>query len=59
VCIIRACWLVGNYLLLSDFGPYGVIFMNVCVIVMVAMAMWLGVFGPYGIVFDGGLIFVS
>jgi hypothetical protein len=34
VYIMRKCWLVawlvGNHLLFRDFGPYGIIFMNVC-----------------------------
>jgi hypothetical protein len=31
--------LVGDHLLLRDFGPYGIIFMNVCVVITVAMVM--------------------
>jgi uncharacterized YccA/Bax inhibitor family protein len=38
-------------LLLRDFGPYGIIFMNVCVVITVAMLMLLREFGPYGIIF--------
>jgi hypothetical protein len=41
--------MVGDHLLLRDFGPYG-IFMNVCVIT-VAMVILLRDFGPYGIIF--------
>jgi hypothetical protein len=37
-------WLVGDYFLLRDFGPYGIIFMNMCV-VTVAMVILLRVFG--------------
>jgi hypothetical protein len=45
-------WLVGdNLLLLRNFGPYGIIFMNVCVLRAVAMVMLLKDFGPYGITF--------
>jgi uncharacterized YccA/Bax inhibitor family protein len=38
-----------SYCCLKDFGPYGIIFMNVCV--TVAMVMLLRDFGPYGIIF--------
>jgi hypothetical protein len=38
--------LVGDHLLLRDFRPYGIIFMNACVII-VAMVMLLRDFGPY------------
>jgi hypothetical protein len=41
-------WLVGDNLLLRDSGPYGIIFMNVCVVITVAMVMLLRNFGPYG-----------
>jgi hypothetical protein len=34
-------------LLFRDFGPYGIIFMNVCVVITVAMAMLLREFGHY------------
>jgi hypothetical protein len=55
VCIISKCWqlgwLVGDPLCLRDFGPYGIIFINVCVIITVAMVMLLGIFGSYRIVF--------
>jgi hypothetical protein len=37
-----------DYLLLRDFGPYGIIFMNVRVVITVAMVMLLREFGPYG-----------
>jgi uncharacterized YccA/Bax inhibitor family protein len=33
--------LVGDHLLLRDFEPYGIIFMNVCVVINVAMVMLL------------------
>jgi uncharacterized YccA/Bax inhibitor family protein len=34
-------WFVGHHLLLlRDFGPYVIIFMNVCVVIIVAM-VWL------------------
>jgi hypothetical protein len=32
---ISRCWLVGDYLLLRDLGPYGIIFMKICVCVCV------------------------
>jgi hypothetical protein len=38
-------------LLSRDFGPYGIIFMNVCVVITVAMEMLLRAFGQYGIIF--------
>jgi hypothetical protein len=39
-------------LLLRDFGTYGKIFTNVCVVVItVAIVMLLRDFGPYGILF--------
>jgi hypothetical protein len=41
--------LVGDHLLLRDSGPYGIIFMNACVVITVAMVMMLRDFGPYGI----------
>jgi hypothetical protein len=43
--------LVGDCLLLRDFGPYKIIFMNVCVVITIAMAMLLDNFEPYGINF--------
>jgi hypothetical protein len=36
--------------LLRDFGP-GIIFLNVCVVITVAILMLLRDFGPYGIIF--------
>jgi hypothetical protein len=51
VYTISKSWLVGNYLLLRDFGPYGIIFMNVCVVITVAMVMQLKGFQPYGIIY--------
>jgi hypothetical protein len=33
--------IVGDYLLLRDFGSYGIIIMNVCVVITVAMVMLL------------------
>jgi hypothetical protein len=44
-------WLVDDKLLLRDFWPYGIIFMNVCVVITVAILMLLRDFGPYGIIF--------
>jgi hypothetical protein len=43
--------LVGDNLLLRDFGPYRIIFMNVPVVTTVAMVILLRDFGPYGIIF--------
>jgi hypothetical protein len=45
-------WLVGDYLLLRDFRPYGGVFMNVCVVIAVAMVILLRDAGPNGITFD-------
>jgi hypothetical protein len=39
--------LVGDHLLLRDYGPYRIIFINVCVIITDAMLMILRNFGPY------------
>jgi hypothetical protein len=39
---------VGDHLLLRNFGSYGIIFINVCVVVTVAMVMLLRDFEPYG-----------
>jgi hypothetical protein len=44
-------WLLGDHLLLRDFYPYVNIFMNVCVVITVAMVMLWRDFGPYGILF--------
>jgi F0F1-type ATP synthase assembly protein I len=47
-------WLIGwliDHLLLMESGPYGIIFMNVCVGVIVAMVILLRDFGPCGIIF--------
>jgi uncharacterized YccA/Bax inhibitor family protein len=41
----------GGLLLLRDFGPNGIIFTNVCVVITVSMAMLLRDFGPNGIIF--------
>jgi uncharacterized YccA/Bax inhibitor family protein len=45
VYIIGKCWLVawlvGDHLLLRDFGPYGIIFTNMCVVITVAMVILL------------------
>jgi hypothetical protein len=37
-------WL-GGHLLLRDFWPYGIIFINVCVVVTVAIADTVGLMG--------------
>jgi hypothetical protein len=55
ISIKSKCWLVGwldgDYLLLRDFGPYEIIFMNVCVVITVTMVMLLRDFRPYEIIF--------
>jgi hypothetical protein len=34
----KECWLVSNHLLLlREFGPYVIIFMNVCVVITIVM----------------------
>jgi hypothetical protein len=48
---VLAAWLVGEHLLSRDFGSYGIIFMNVYVVLTVAMTMLLRDSGPYGIIF--------
>jgi hypothetical protein len=40
-------WLVRDHLLLRDFGSYAIIFMNVCVVIIVAMVMLLRYSGPF------------
>jgi hypothetical protein len=35
-----ATWVVDHLLILRDFGPYEIIFMNVCVVITVAMVWW-------------------
>jgi hypothetical protein len=44
---------VGNYLLLRDFGPYGMdlIFMSVCVLITVVMIIPLTDFWSHGVIF--------
>jgi hypothetical protein len=39
--------LLLDHLLLREFGSYMMIFMNVCVVIIVAMVMLLRDFGPY------------
>jgi uncharacterized YccA/Bax inhibitor family protein len=45
----------GDHLLLRDFGPYGILFMNVCVLLLPLPRygdhLLLRDFGPYGIIF--------
>jgi hypothetical protein len=48
---VLVAWLIGDHLLLRDLGPYGIIFMNVHVVITVAMVMLLRDCGPYGIIF--------
>jgi hypothetical protein len=43
--------LVGDYRLLWDFRPYGIILMNVYFVITVAMVVLLSDFGPYKIIF--------
>jgi hypothetical protein len=45
-----AGWLV-DHLVLRNFGPYGVIFMNVCVVINVAVVMLLRDSGLHGTIF--------
>jgi hypothetical protein len=40
-------WSVGDHSLLRDFGPYVIVFRNVCVVTTVAMVMLLRDFGLY------------
>jgi hypothetical protein len=47
---IFKCWLIGDHLLLRNFGLCGIIFMNVYIIT-VAMLILLTEFGPYWIIF--------
>jgi hypothetical protein len=42
---------VGDYRLLWDFCPYGIIIMNVYFVITVAMVVLLSDFGPYKIIF--------
>jgi hypothetical protein len=39
--------LVGDHLVFRDFRPYGIIFMNMCVVTTVAVVMLLSGFVPY------------
>jgi hypothetical protein len=39
-------WFVGYHLLVRDFGPYRIIFMNVCVVITDAMVRLLRNFLP-------------
>jgi hypothetical protein len=48
---VLVAWWAGDYLLSGDFGLYGIIFMNVCAVITIAMVMLLRDFGPYGIIF--------
>jgi hypothetical protein len=43
--------LVDDHLLLRNFEPYVIIFMNVCVVITVAMVMMLRDIGTYVIIF--------
>jgi hypothetical protein len=44
-------WMGEDHLLSRDFAPCGIIFMNVCVVITVAMVKLLKDVGPYGIIF--------
>jgi hypothetical protein len=46
-----AGWLVGDYFLLTDFKPYVILFMKVCIIITVAIVILLRDFGTCGIIF--------
>jgi hypothetical protein len=43
-------WLVGQFLL-TDFGPYGIVYINVCVVIALTIIMLVKEFGPLRIVF--------
>jgi hypothetical protein len=47
---VLVCSLVGDNLLLREFGPYVIIFMSVCAATSVAVLMLLRNFGSYGII---------
>jgi hypothetical protein len=49
-CWLVACWLVCDHLLLRDFGSYGIILMNLCVVITVAVVMLLRDFGLYDVI---------
>jgi hypothetical protein len=51
ICLYSKQVLVADHWLLREFGPYGIIFMNVCVVMTVVMAMLLRNFGHYEIIF--------
>jgi hypothetical protein len=51
VCSVITVAIILIGLLLRDFGPYGIIFINVCVVITVAIIILLRDFGPYGIIF--------
>jgi hypothetical protein len=39
IYIINKSWLVGGHMVIRDFGPYGIIIMNVCLVITVGMIM--------------------
>lgn len=43
--------LVSDRLLLKDIGPHGIIFINICVVIIVAMVMLLWDLGSYEVIF--------
>jgi hypothetical protein len=45
------CVVITVAMLLTDFGPFGIIFLNLCVIITVAMVTILRDFGPCRIIF--------
>jgi hypothetical protein len=49
---VLVAWFVGDHLLFWDFGPYGIIYMNVCVVITVVMVKLLRDFASYGIIFS-------
>jgi hypothetical protein len=43
--------LVGDHLVLKDFGPYGIgLILMMCVVSVIVTVMLLSAFGPYGII---------
>jgi hypothetical protein len=42
---VSVAWFIGDHLLLRDFGPYGIIYMTMCVVIIVDMEMLLSFLG--------------
>jgi hypothetical protein len=51
LCILSIRWSIGDHLTVRDFGPYAIIFTNVCHNRYQCKLMLLSYFGPYGIIF--------